>query len=177
MLVAVVSDTHGNRAGLGLLAERLKPLGVELVLHLGDDYRDLAVLEQAGFKVQGVPGMYCPEYADAAVPNRRVVELAGVKILLTHAGQCHRLDLPGDPDPERLASEVQIVLYGHSHIPALEEKDGVLWANPGHLRDRADKGYPPTFGLLRLSPQEVVMEILRLEDGEMILRGVYHPAL
>jgi putative phosphoesterase len=177
MLVGVVSDTHGNRRGMGLLAERLKDLGVELVLHLGDDYRDLVVLEQAGLKVLGVPGMYCREYADPSVSNRRVVELGGVKILLTHAPQVHRLDLPGDPDPERPAPDVRIVLYGHTHIPALEEKEGALWANPGHLRDRVDKGYPPTFGLLRLSRREVAMEVLRLEDGEIILRGVYHPGI
>ncbi len=62
MLVGVVSDTHGNREGMLLVAERLKSLGVGILLHLGDDYQDMATLSQAGLEVLGVPGLYCPEY-------------------------------------------------------------------------------------------------------------------
>ena len=51
MLVGVVSDTHGNREGMLLVAARLKSLGVGMLLHLGDDYQDMATLSQAGLEV------------------------------------------------------------------------------------------------------------------------------
>ncbi len=169
MLVAVVSDTHGNRAGMKRLAARLKALKVKKVLHLGDDYQDLRVLAAAGFEVRGVPGVFCPEYPDPGVANRPVVELAGVKMLLSHTPQRHRHDRPGDPDPEAPPPGVKLVLYGHTHVPALEEKDGVWRLNPGHLRPHADKGHPPSFALLHLSPGKVRVSFRRLEDGEVFL--------
>jgi len=169
MLVAVVSDTHGNRAGMASLAARLQALKVKEVLHLGDDYQDIKDLAAAGFEVLAVPGIYCPEYARARPPNRRVVQLAGVKMLLSHTPQRHRHDRPGDPDPEAPPPGVKLVLYGHTHVPSLEEKDGVWRLNPGHLRPHPDKGHPPTFALLELASRKVRVSIQRLEDGEVLL--------
>ncbi|MDI6854701.1 MAG: YfcE family phosphodiesterase [Deltaproteobacteria bacterium] len=173
MLLGVVSDTHGNIEGMRRLAELLKTEGVSTVLHVGDDYRDLEILEQFGLEVKGVPGVWCREYSDPRVPNRLVVELNGVKILLTHTESRHRNDAPGDPDPQVLAQEVQIVLFGHSHRPALEDRQGVLWLNPGHLKNRQDRGYPPTFALLALSPEKVAAKIRGLEDEAVILQTIH----
>lgn len=169
MLVAVVSDTHGNQGGVGLLVERLKALQIETVLHLGDDYRDAATLTAAGFQVLAVPGAFCPEYTDPGIPNRPVVELAGVKMLLTHTPQRHKADLPGDPDPQAPPPDVRVVLYGHTHIPAIERRGATWWINPGHAKNRNDKGYPPTFAVLRLPPQGPAVEIRRLEDGAVMM--------
>ncbi len=173
MLVAAVSDTHGNLAGMQRLSERLKAMGITTLLHLGDDYRDLAAFAAAGLNVIGVPGLYCPEYLDQQIPNRMVVELGGVKLLLGHTGERHRLDPPADPDPERLDQEVHLVLYGHTHIPAVEQRQGVVWVNPGHLRDRIDRGYPPTFALMSLGQKEAMVQIKLLEDGATIFQEVY----
>ncbi len=173
MIVGVVSDTHGNRQGMLQAAERLKFLGVQTVLHLGDDYRDFDTLSRAGLKVIGVPGVYCPEYRDPAVPNRLMVELGGLKFLLTHTESRHKNDGPGDPDPEMACYEVDAVLFGHTHTPTLEERQGKAWINPGHLRDCTDRGYPPTFALLNISPPEIKVQVLRLADGVPILEKVF----
>jgi len=173
MVVGVVSDTHGNIQGMRRLAEVLKAKGVSTLLHVGDDYRDLKTLAQAGLEVIGVPGVYCREYRDARIPNRLVVEVNGVKLLLTHTESRHKHDRPGDSAPETLARQVQIVLFGHTHAPTLEERQGVLWLNPGHLKDRPDRGHAPSFALLALSPAEAQVEIRRLEDDGLVLRGVH----
>ncbi len=174
MIVGVVSDTHGNQEGMLLLAARRKSLGVETLLHLGDDYRDLAALAQAGLEVLGVPGLFCPEYREPRIPNRQMVELAGLKFLLTHSETRHRYDAPGDVDPEMACYEVDAVLYGHTHAPNLEERQGVVWINPGHLRERADRGHPPTFALLRISPSELKVQLHRLADGQLLQEKVFH---
>ena len=173
MLVGVVSDTHGNQEGMHRLAELLRAAGVSTLLHVGDDYRDLAFLAREGLTVLGVPGVYCPEYSDPQIPNRQVVEVNGVKVLLTHTETRHRLDAPQDPDPQAPARGVKVVIYGHSHLPALQERAGVLWLNPGHLKDRTDKGHPPTFALLRLTPERAEVEIRRLEDNAVVLREAH----
>ena len=168
MLVVVVSDSHGNREGMLLLAERLKSMGVQTLLHLGDDYRDLITLSQEGFRVIGVPGVYCPEYRDPGIPNRQIVEVEGIKFLLTHTETRHHHDHPQDLDPELACYEVDAVLFGHTHVPGFEERQGVAWINPGHLRHRTDRGHPPTFALLHIHPSELKVQIHRLLDGLVV---------
>ena len=171
MVVGVVSDSHGNLEGLRRLAKRLRGLKVTTVLHLGDDYRDRTVLEGEGFQVLAVPGAFCPEYSRQEIPNRLVVELAGVKMLLTHTPERHRLDLAGDPDPQAPEAGGHLVLFGHTHRPLMENRGGVLWLNPGHLRGGKDRGHPSTFALLRLSPSGVGVEIRALKDGAVVIQG------
>lgn len=169
MRVAVVSDSHGNTQALERLASLLSGKGIPMVLHLGDDYRDLGFLSSRGLEVIGVPGVYCPEYADARIPNRRLVELAGVKLFLTHTDSRHRHDRPGDPDPQEAAWEADLILYGHTHVPALEERESGFWLNPGHLKGKTDRGQPATYALLTLHGREAEVEIRRLEDDGVIL--------
>ena len=173
MIVGVVSDTHGNREGMLLLAARLKSMGVQTVLHLGDDYQDLATLALAGFDIFGVPGLYCPEYRNPQIANRQVTELGGLKFLLTHTQARSSYDSPGDLDPEMTCYEVDVVLFGHTHTPALEERQGVAWINPGHLRDRNDRGSPPTFALLHISPSELKVQIRQLVDGQLLKEKIF----
>jgi putative phosphoesterase len=173
MIVGVVSDTHGNREGMLLLAERLRSLGVKTLLHLGDDYQDLATLTQAGLEVFGVPGLYCPEYRNPQILNRQMIELGGVKFLLTHTQARSSYDSPEDLDPEMACYEVDAVLFGHTHNPALEDRQGVAWVNPGHLRDCKDRGFPPTFALLHISDSELKVQIRRLVDGLPIQEKIF----
>ena len=173
MIVGVVSDTHGNREGMLLLAERLKALGVQTVLHLGDDYQDLTTLARAGLEVFGVPGLYCPEYRNPQVINRQVTELGSLKFLLTHTQARSNYDGPEDLDPEMVCYEVDAVLFGHTHTPALEERQGIAWINPGHLRERSDRGFPPTFARLHISSPELKVQICRLVDGLAIQEKIF----
>jgi hypothetical protein len=173
MLVGVVSDTHGNLAGVKKLMAHLDSRGISTVIHLGDDYGDLDLLEMAGFQVIGVPGVYCPEYSQEHIPNRRVVDLEGASLFLTHTPTRHRLDAPKDSDPSAQTGQVHLVLYGHTHAPAIEVRQGTIWLNPGHLRDREDRGHPPTFAVLEIFPASVRIEIFRLADGELLVAADY----
>ncbi|MFZ2087053.1 MAG: metallophosphoesterase family protein [Desulfobaccales bacterium] len=169
MIMGVVSDTHGNREGMLLLAERLKSMGIQTLLHLGDDYRDIGTLAQTGLEVLGVPGLYCPEYLDPTIPNRQIVELGGLKFLLSHTETRSSYDDPEDLDPEMACYAVDAVLFGHSHTPVVSERQGVIWINPGHLRDRTDRGSPPSFALLHISPTELKVQVYLLADGRSYL--------
>lgn len=168
MQIALVSDTHGNLPGMLLLIEHLKRLGITTLFHLGDDYRDLSPFREAGLEVHGVPGVYCPEYRDPAVPNRMTVSVEGVKFLLTHTETRHKNDQPGDPDPQLACHEADVVLFGHSHRPTVEERNGIPWINPGHLKEQPDRGQPPTFAVLELNPPSLHVKVFRLEDGQVV---------
>jgi predicted phosphodiesterase len=55
----------------------------------------------------------------------------------------------------------------------MTENHGTIWINPGHLKDRVDKGFPPTFALLRLQPDAIEVSIQRLDDGETMMHQVF----
>lgn len=56
MKVGVVSDRHGNLAYLKRAAERLSQEDVEIIIHLGDDFKDTNILSEFDVKVLRVRG-------------------------------------------------------------------------------------------------------------------------
>jgi putative phosphoesterase len=169
MLLGILSDSHGNVEAIQKVADRFLAARVHQVLHLGDDYLDILFLEAANLKTLAVPGLYCPEYRDPTIPNRRLENLAGVKLLMTHSPEASKFDQPGDLDPEGAPKDVDIVLYGHTHIPSIRDKQGVLWVNPGHLKAHDRRGYPLSYALMHLSPPSVDVKIVSLATGQTLM--------
>ncbi|HSO71096.1 MAG TPA: metallophosphoesterase family protein, partial [Thermodesulfobacteriota bacterium] len=99
MVLGILSDTHGNVEAIQEVIRRFLAAKVDLVLHLGDDYLDILFFEAANLPVIAVPGLYCPEYRDPTILNRRIENLSGVRILLTHSPEVSNFDLPADLDP------------------------------------------------------------------------------
>jgi len=168
MRLGLVSDTHGEvenlRAAARLLVGRWE---VEVIVHLGDECEDAAVLKEYPVEVFQVPGVYCEHYRDPAITNRLLRELCGYRVLFTHTATAHKNDLPGDPDPVALAAQgkVDLIAYGHTHIPEIRIKGKVLWVNPGHLKESDKKGHSPSFAVLDLVPEGVRCRVVDLYSG------------
>jgi len=175
MKVGVLSDSHGE---LGNLRKAAKILAnqTDLIVHLGDDWDDCRVLEEMGSKFIRVPGVFSSYYQDPQIPNRRIEDFEGWKVLLTHSPSSHKNDLPQDEDPEDIvaAGRVDVVLYGHTHIPKIEELHGTLWVNPGHLKSEDRKRHPPSYALLDFQPEGVQAKIIGLEEGGILLTRSFH---
>jgi putative phosphoesterase len=142
MRIGVVSDTHLPRFGRALpepLVRGFHEAGIERILHLGDWTSTLAVdlLEEIA-PLDGVAGNNDPPELVERFGRRKVVEVEGVRIGLTHG------DLgEGRTTPERArqafagASPPGAILFGHSHIPLLEQLPGDrLLLNPGSPTDK-----------------------------------------
>jgi hypothetical protein len=80
-----------------------------------------------------------------------VVEVEKISIYLLH--DLARLDLK----PE--AAGFRVVVYGHSHVPKQEVRNGVLYFNPGSAGPRRFK-LPVTLGRIIVSDNEVRGEIV-----------------
>jgi len=61
-----------------------------------------------------------------------------------------------------------VYLFGHSHIPLLEIKEGIFFINPGHLKDEDKKGYPPSFALAEFLEGGIVAKIIGFKTDEII---------
>lgn len=174
MKIGCFSDTHKNIKNLNSAIEFLKNSGAEIFIHLGDDYTD--VDECGEENVVRVPGVFSDIYQKPDVPNRRVDDFAGWRVLLTHTVSSHPNDLPNDIQPEQLIENrgVDVVLYGHTHIPDIKREQGILFVNPGHLKDEDKKGYLPTFGLLDFSEDTLLIEIYDLKTKSLFKRGIFN---
>jgi putative phosphoesterase len=169
MKIGVVSDSHGHVDNLRRAVKAMNEAGVEIIVHLGDDYDDVKALSaQEGSAIIQVPGVFSTYYQEPGIPNRVIEEWEGVRVLLTHTPEAHKNDLPEDLDPAVVVArgDVRLILSGHSHVPEVKEQGGVIWVNPGHLKDDDKKGYPPTYALLVITGTEIRVRIVDLYAGQ-----------
>lgn len=144
-VLAVFSDSHGNRDLLGQAVASALRQGAEVLVHLGDDFADLDGIKTGAATVWRVPGLRCPEFNNPFIDRIAVFHFAGWRILALHA-----LSL-GLPAPAVVGPE--LVLYGHTHLPDCGRgQDGRWYCNPGHLKAQSDRGAAAGFALVQSSP-------------------------
>jgi hypothetical protein len=147
MKFCVISDSHGSFDYIEKLGRHLKGK-VSLILHLGDDSCDANDLVKMGFSVVKVPGLYEPAYHSSKTERRKIEVIDTIKFLLTHTPKKDQLDFPDEPGPEDMSGEADAVLYGHTHIPDINTGTNTPWINPGHLKEKDKRGYPPTYCII-----------------------------
>jgi len=149
-IVGVISDTHGL-----LRPEALEFLkGCDSIVHAGDlgDPDILKTLESIA-PTFAVRGNVDRGSWTRALPDKDLVEAAGKLLYVIH--NLDELDL----DPA--AAEIDAVIFGHSHMPASYEKDGVLYFNPGSAGPRRFK-LPVSIGRLTVIDSGLKREIIDL---------------
>lgn len=125
MRIGVISDTHGL-----LRPQAVKALqGVDFIIHAGDIGAP-AILDNLSriAPVKAVRGNTDRGEWARVLPLTEVVEVGEVQLYVLH--DLHTLDL------EPQAAGFAAVIFGHSHRPHLERKDGVLYLNPGSAGPR-----------------------------------------
>lgn len=176
MRLVVISDTHRSQRYIELVRERIRGLKPDLVMHLGDFYDDADFVVQDGVSLIRVPGTWSEFYQNSMIDNRRFEEILGWRFFLTHTPERHYNDLTGDLDPERVLSEggFDFFLHGHTHHPRIEMVGEVCVVNPGHLYEKDDRGFLPSFGVFEVSETIVDVKIFQLLDGtvfrELLIR-------
>ena len=159
--LAVISDTHLPRGGRVLPAACVEQLGAaDAILHAGDlmELSVLAELEAMGPPVHAVRGNVDSAELQARLPLTRIVEFEGARIAMVHdAGPAHgRFDRL-----RRRFPEADAVVFGHSHIPLHEERDGFAIFNPGSPTERRRAPFH-TMGLATVQHGRITFGLLDL---------------
>ena len=151
LLVGIISDTHGLMRPQALDALR----GSDLIIHAGDVGRPeiLAPLRALAptFAVRG--NVDHGDWADR-LPMTATVDVGALRFYLLH----NIAELDRDPATSGFAA----VVYGHSHKPSIETRDGVLYLNPGSAGPRRFK-LPVTVARVRVAGRELQPEIVPLD--------------
>jgi uncharacterized protein len=118
----------------------------------------LAEIESIGTPVLAVHGNVDSAPLRERLPAERVVEVDGARIDMVHDAGSARGRL------ERLRArfpEADAVVFGHSHLPLHEERDGFQIFNPGSPTERR-RAPAHTMGLAQVRSGRVAFELVRL---------------
>ncbi len=147
--VGIVSDTHDLLRPAA--AETLRTCGC--ILHGGDvsGEKTLNALREIA-PVYAVRGNNDRGPWAGQLPERLRITVAGVRFYMIH----NKKDLP-----EGLGkADADVILYGHSHRYFCQEKDGVLWLNPGSC-GRRRFGLPITMAVMEICGDGFKVEALQ----------------
>ena len=146
--IIILSDTHGL-----LRPEVLDHLSqADAIIH-GGDINTQAIVDklQTFAPLYIVRGNNDKEWAEG-LPLSLTFTIEGVRFFLVH----NKRDAPPD------LSDVDVVVYGHSHKYAYENQGDVLWVNPGSCgRRRFD--------------QEITIAVMTAENGQFQVEKVTIP--
>jgi uncharacterized protein len=128
LIVGVISDTHGL-----LRPEVLEVFrGVSLILHAGD-IGNAEVLEELRVlaPVTAIRGNNDIGEWARRIPETQTLSVGDASIFMLH----NLKEMKVNPSAENLAA----VISGHSHKPAVDYRDGILFLNPGSAGPRRFK--------------------------------------
>lgn len=157
-LAVVLADTHIPRRARVLPEELLPHLKeADLILHAGD-LMDPALLDElaAYAPIRAVRGNLDPPEADLS--ETQEFDFGGARVAMIHdsgrrEGRRKRL--------RRRFPEIRVVVFGHSHVPFLEDEGDLLLLNPGSPTDKRREP-EHTFALLHAEEGSVRAKILVL---------------
>ena len=149
--IGVISDTHGLLRPEAVAFLR----GSEFIVH-GGDVGDQKVLQELGAiaPTTAVRGNNDKGGWARGLSDTELVQLAEVFVYVIH-------DL-AELDIEPRAAGVAVVVSGHSHKPVIQERNGVLYINPGSAGPRRFK-LPITIGEMRITGKSVTPRIIELD--------------
>jgi putative phosphoesterase len=150
MIIGVISDTHGLLRPEAVAALR----GVERIIHAGDiGAPEVLAALAAVAPVTAVRGNNDRGPWAEAIAHTQVVDAGGILIYVIH-------DV-AEIDVDPAAGGFGVVIAGHSHQPMNEQRDGVLWFNPGSAGPRRFK-LPIALGRLTIEAGRARGEIVTL---------------
>jgi putative phosphoesterase len=133
MKIAVLSDTHGNYPLAVQALDRFPWL--DCIIHLGDTLQDADIIECA----LTIPVIKLAGNCDSSTkaPRELLLTIRDMTFFLSH-GDLYRVKSGIELIYEKASREnAAVVLYGHTHIPAIQKKGQILLVNPGSLKKAA----------------------------------------
>lgn len=126
--IGVISDTHGLLRPQAIRSLRAS----ELIVHAGDIGKQevLAGLETI-CPVIAIRGNVDRADWAQAYPEEQRFEIGATRLYVIH----NLKELAFDPKAEG----IDVVISGHSHMPKIDHRDGVLYLNPGSAGPRRFK--------------------------------------
>jgi predicted phosphodiesterase len=191
--IGLASDSHGNIDLLDSVLQHFAAAKVDRVFFLGDRCGDVeAVLVRAGLDLREEPvprtdseflaaiegalarqaspqdplgsrmvrvaSRECPEYESGALPRKQMDLVEGRICCLVHdKSALDRDDI----------SNASVIFHGNSTQAALVQIGPRTFVTPGHLRESAPDGRPPSYGIVDFGEREIVMSVFGADGSAL----------
>ncbi|HBH61048.1 MAG TPA: metallophosphoesterase [Nitrospiraceae bacterium] len=149
--IGIISDTHGLLRPKAFSALQ----GSDLIIHAGD-IGDLQIINSLE-TISTVVAVRGNMDNDIRAFHLKRTELVGVG--------SHRIYVVHDVctlDIEPSSADIRVIIHGHSHRPAIQEYEGLLYINPGSAGPRRFK-LPVTVALLHIKGKNLHAEIVDVQ--------------
>ncbi len=146
--IGILSDTHLYQPS-GVFCQQVEECfrDTSIILHAGD-LTDLSVLKAfQGWQYHAVHGNMCHGHARETLPAKKVVEVGGFRIGLTH-GMGARINVEDHLIDQ--FDEVDCIVSGHTHRPHCHWMYDVLFVNPGSFVGTGPYGSAGTYAILEV---------------------------
>lgn len=158
--IGVLSDTHIPVAAADLPKEVCDGMAdVDMIVHAGD-LVEMSVLDMLSkiATVRAVRGNMDSAKVRSKLPDKDIVEIGGISIGLMHGW--------GAPSglielASREFKDVDVIVFGHSHTPLIEKKNGILFFNPGSPTDKVFAPYN-SYGILEVENKIITPRIIKI---------------
>ncbi len=160
MKIGIVADTHSREVPKQLLKDFKS---VDLIIHAGDfcSLKDLEIFTKIK-DVEAVYGNMDDPQIRKLFPEKQVITLEGFKIGLFHGEGPAKRTLEFTKEKFKNDS-IDIVIFGHSHIPFNETIDDVLYFNPGSPNDMITAPYC-AYGILELKNDKITAKEIKVKE-------------
>ena len=147
MRILIISDTHKKHENLKRVLESVSP--VDLLIHLGDaeGYEDI-IGEMAGCPMEIVAGN---NDFFSRLPREKQLQIGKYRVLITHGHYYYVASGITDIISEAQARGLDIVMFGHTHVPLIEYGEHVIALNPGSLSYPRQEGRRPSYILMDIN--------------------------
>ena len=145
MKILVISDTHGKHANFDAVLE--KEGKIDLLIHAGDVEDATYIESMVNCPIHMVGGNN--DYF-SFLPKEKEFFIGPHRVFLTHG---HMYHLYMNTERLRYAGvqrKADIIIFGHTHQPKIEEVNGILLINPGSLSEPRQRGREATYVILEL---------------------------
>lgn len=146
MKILIVSDTHGRDTVLREVLKKVKP--IDMLIHCGDSegseeyIRSMA--ECPVYMVAGNNDFFCD------LPREEEISIGKYRTLVTH-GHYYYISMGTEMLKEDArARGFNLVMFGHTHRPYLEQDKDITILNPGSLSYPRQEGRKPSYILMDL---------------------------
>ncbi len=163
MKILLVSDTHGRMDRLFNISRNFKD--VDMIIHLGDNYQDAIELSEKHAEYEREM-IYVAGNTDGFFESKelsKVVETPYGNIYICHGHKESVNSSLMNLYYKTVENDCIAGCFGHTHIPAYEDLDGVKLLNPGSLSKprNMSKG---NYGIITLDENGIDFEICEYKD-------------
>ncbi len=149
--ILIFSDSHGKNQEMEKIVKESKP---DIVIHAGDYCCDIEELkEYIDYIVAG--------NNDFIGEHQIYFEIDGLRFFLTHGhSYIQSFCSPYDNSKKILNAidnkEIDVIVFGHSHIESVEKIENVLVINPGSITSPRNKSKKKTYAIIEIENSKII---------------------